>query len=142
MEIACIYFEILQLRAKIQTAMMSCSRFTWITNSNFHRRVWTANLSHTKSLPNPPGHKAERIAAQTLLRSLEFVIQINPEHDTIAACIYSFQSRARAFHLFHMKAAIFYMDSFTSVYFHYFSLIYLLRGKEDSDLNFGFHCSI
>ena len=31
--------EILQLRAKFQTAMVSCSRFIWITNSSDHRRV-------------------------------------------------------------------------------------------------------
>ena len=36
-----------------KTAMVSCSRFIWITNSSHHRRVWTANLLHTKSLPNP-----------------------------------------------------------------------------------------
>ena len=47
-----------QLRAKFQTAMVSCPRFIWITNSSDHRRVWTANLLHTKSLPNPLGHKA------------------------------------------------------------------------------------
>ena len=35
-------FEILQLRAKFQTAMMSCSRFIRITNSSDHRMVWTA----------------------------------------------------------------------------------------------------
>ena len=31
--------EILQLRAKFQTAMLSCSRFIWITNSSNHSRV-------------------------------------------------------------------------------------------------------
>ena len=31
--------EILQLRAKFQTAMVSCSRFIWIRNSSDHRRV-------------------------------------------------------------------------------------------------------
>ena len=31
--------EILQLRGKFQTAMVSCSRFIWITNSSGHRRV-------------------------------------------------------------------------------------------------------
>ena len=36
--------EILQLRAKFQTAMMSCSRVIWITSSTDHRKVWTANL--------------------------------------------------------------------------------------------------
>ena len=30
------------------TAMVSCSRFIWITNSSDHRRVWTPNLLHTK----------------------------------------------------------------------------------------------
>ena len=42
------YAEILHIRAKFQTAMVSCSRLIWITNSNDHRRVWTANLLHTK----------------------------------------------------------------------------------------------
>ena len=31
--------EILQLRAKFLTAMLSCSRIIWITNSSDHRRV-------------------------------------------------------------------------------------------------------
>ena len=31
--------EVLQLRVKFQTAMVSCSRFIWITNSIDHRRV-------------------------------------------------------------------------------------------------------
>ena len=38
--------------------VVSCSKFIWITNSSDHRRVWTANLLQTKSLPNPLGHKA------------------------------------------------------------------------------------
>ena len=42
------YVEILQLQAKFQTAMVECSRFSWITNSSGHRRVWTANLLHVK----------------------------------------------------------------------------------------------
>ena len=29
-------------------AMVSCSRIIWITNSSDHRRVWTANLLHTR----------------------------------------------------------------------------------------------
>ena len=41
-------FEILQLQAKFQTVIVSRSRFIWITNSNDHRRVSTANLLHTK----------------------------------------------------------------------------------------------
>ena len=49
--------EILQLRARFQTAMVSCSRFVRIRNSGNHRRVWTANLLHKKSLPKP-GHRA------------------------------------------------------------------------------------
>ena len=40
--------EILQLRAKFQTAVVPCSRFVWIANSSDHRRIWTANLLHTK----------------------------------------------------------------------------------------------
>ena len=34
-----IKVEILQLRVKFQTAVVSCSRFTWITNSSDRRRV-------------------------------------------------------------------------------------------------------
>ena len=34
-----ILVEILQLRAKFETAMVSCLRFIWITNSSDHRRV-------------------------------------------------------------------------------------------------------
>ena len=87
--------EILQLRAKFQTAMASCSWFIWTTISNDHWRVWTANLLHNKQLPDPQGHMAlwpsglgnylicKRFAVQTLLWSLEFVIQINLKHDTI-----------------------------------------------------------
>ena len=33
--------------------MMSCSRFNWITNYSDHKRVLTANLLDTKTLPNP-----------------------------------------------------------------------------------------
>ena len=40
------------------TAMVLCPRFIRITNSSDHRRIWTANLLHTKLLPNPLGHKA------------------------------------------------------------------------------------
>ena len=74
--------------------MVSCSRFIWIRNSSDHRKVWIANLLHTKSLPNllmalwPSGlcnyFACKRFAVQTLLWSLEFVIQINLEHNTIA----------------------------------------------------------
>ena len=72
-------------------------RFIWITNSSDYRRIWTANFLHTNSLPNPLGHKAilwhswldnefvrRRFAVQTFLWSLEFVIEINLEHDIIA----------------------------------------------------------
>ena len=41
-------FEILQLRVKFQTAMVSRSRFIWITNASDRRRVWTKNLLHMK----------------------------------------------------------------------------------------------
>ena len=34
-----IHVGILQLQAKFQTAMVSCSRFAWITNPSDHRRV-------------------------------------------------------------------------------------------------------
>ena len=53
-----IYVEILHIRAKFQTAMVSCSRFIWVTNSSDHRRVWTANLLHTKYLLDPVGYEA------------------------------------------------------------------------------------
>ena len=78
--------EILQLRAKFQTAMVSCSRFILITNCSDHRRVWSANLLNTKYLPNPLGclepsglgnyFVYKRFAIQTFLWSLKFVIQI------------------------------------------------------------------
>ena len=84
------HVEILQLRAKFQTAVVSCSRFIRITNSSDHRRIWTTNLLHTKSSLNPLGHMAwhqtirddfvwRRFAVQTLLWLLEFVILINLE---------------------------------------------------------------
>ena len=51
--------EILQLRVKFQTVMVSYSRFIWITNSSYHRRVSFANLLHIKYLLNPIGHKTQ-----------------------------------------------------------------------------------
>ena len=41
-ELFCIendFAEIKQLRAKLQTVMLPCSRFIWITNPSDHRRV-------------------------------------------------------------------------------------------------------
>ena len=73
-----IIIKILQLRAKFQTTMVLCSRFIWIADVSDHRRV-----SH--GLGNDFVYN--RFAVQTLLWSLEFVIQINLEHDTIAARI-------------------------------------------------------
>ena len=35
-------------KKKYLTAMVSCSRFFWITNSSDYRRVWTANVLHSK----------------------------------------------------------------------------------------------
>ena len=70
------YVEILQLRAKFQTAIVLCLRFIWITNSSDHRRaLW----------PNGLGNYfvCKTFAVHTLLWSLEFVVQINLEHDTI-----------------------------------------------------------
>ena len=73
----------------------TCLRFFWITNSSDHRSVSTVNLLHKKSLPNLLGHKllwpsglgndfeCKRFTVQTLLWSLEFVIQINLEQNTI-----------------------------------------------------------
>ena len=51
-----INVEVLQLRAKFQTAMVSCLRFVWITISSDHRRVWSANLLHMQEThsSNPP----------------------------------------------------------------------------------------
>ena len=46
-------------KINLKTAMVSGSRFFWITNSSDHRRVSTGNLLHTKWLPNPPGHNAQ-----------------------------------------------------------------------------------
>ena len=37
--ITIIIIEILQLRAKFQATLVSCSRFTWIKNSSDHSRV-------------------------------------------------------------------------------------------------------
>ena len=56
-----------QLRAKFQTARVSCSRFIWITNSSDHRRIWTANLLHTRELSNPLGHKQSSVLKSTSL---------------------------------------------------------------------------
>ena len=39
-------------RRNKRSAMVSCSRFFWITNSSGHERGWTANLLHTKELPS------------------------------------------------------------------------------------------
>ena len=95
-----LYVEILQLQAKFQAAMVPCSRFIWITNSSGCRRVLTAILLYTKSLPNSLDYKAfyrriglgkdfvcKRFTVQTLLWLLEFVIQINLKHNTIADII-------------------------------------------------------
>ena len=56
--------------------MVSCSRFIWITNSSDHGRVWTANLLHTKSLPNPLGHRVllVRWIRSTRIRYLTTVV--------------------------------------------------------------------
>ena len=58
--------EILQRRAKFQTTMVSCSRIIWVTNYLDHIFV------------------CKRFAVQTHLWSLEFVIQIIIERDSIA----------------------------------------------------------
>ena len=78
----------------LKSAMLSCPRFIWITNSSDHRRVWTENLLHTKYLPKPTSpyglvglgkyFVCKKFAVQTLLWSLEFVMQINLGHDNIA----------------------------------------------------------
>ena len=44
-----IFVEILHFRPKFQTAMVSCTRFIWITNTSDHKRIWTPNLLHTSS---------------------------------------------------------------------------------------------
>ena len=78
------YIEILQLRAKFQTAMVSCSRRVWITNSSDRRRFWAANFLHTEYSPNPLGHEAaglgnyfvcKRFAVQTLCSHWNLLIK-------------------------------------------------------------------
>ena len=56
--------------------MVLHSRFTWITNSSDHRRVWNVNLLHTKQLPNPLGHKAWEVRRirSTRIRYLTTVV--------------------------------------------------------------------
>ena len=39
-------------------AMVSCSRFWWVTNSSDHMRVWTKNFLHLMQLSNAPGRKS------------------------------------------------------------------------------------
>ena len=68
--------EILQLRAKLQTVMVSCSRFIWITNSSDHRRPRSSGLGNY--------FVCKRFAVQSLVWSLEFVIQVNLDLNTIA----------------------------------------------------------
>ena len=68
------YFEILQLWAKFHTAIVSCSRCIWITNSSDYSRVWTANLLNAKNLPNPLGHKSKSNPPMVTF------IEINFEH--------------------------------------------------------------
>ena len=87
-----IYTNFKTAYTHVNSAMVLCSIIIWVTNSSDYRRVWTANLLHTKQLPNPVGHKARRIqstrmqeiAVETFLRSLEVVIQIILKRDTIA----------------------------------------------------------
>ena len=71
--------EILQLRAKFQTAIVSRSRFIWITNSSDHRNypaLWPSGFGND--------FVCKRYTVQTIPWSLESVIQINLEYDTIA----------------------------------------------------------
>ena len=49
--------EIFRLRTKFHAAMVSCSRYIWITNSIKHRRIWTANHTYMTLLTNPVDHK-------------------------------------------------------------------------------------
>ena len=65
-----IYVEIIQLWAKFQTAMVLCSRFMVL---------WPSGLGNY--------FVRKRFVVQSLLWSLEFVIQINLEHDNIADII-------------------------------------------------------
>ena len=44
-----IHIEILQLRAKFQTAMVSCSRFIWMKNFNEHTRGFELEISCIRS---------------------------------------------------------------------------------------------
>ena len=73
------YVEILQLWAKFLTLMVPCLRFIWIKNSSCssgHRTVWPANLLYKYYFAY------RRFAVQTLLWSLEFVIQMNFKRNT------------------------------------------------------------
>ena len=78
------YYSVL----KHKIAIVSCSRFVWITNSSDHRRVWTANLLHTREASRLSGlgnyFVCKRFAVQNLLWSLEFVIQTSLDDETIA----------------------------------------------------------
>ena len=62
------YVEILKVRAKFQAAMVPCSKLWLIGLGNFFA--------------------SKRLAVQTLLLSLEFVIQINLDHDTITLLLW------------------------------------------------------
>ena len=91
-----IYVEILQRRAKFQTALVSCSRFNWITQFPVTTGVFELRISCIVScislqiscIPNPNGlgnyFVCKRFAVHTVQWSLEIVIQLNLEHDTIA----------------------------------------------------------
>ena len=87
--------EILQLWAKFQTVMGLCSRFIGsqipVTTGGFELRISSIQNSYLipqairSKWPSGLGNYiiCKRFADQTLLCSLEFVIQINLEHGTI-----------------------------------------------------------
>ena len=87
--------------------MVSCSRFVWITNFSDHRRVWTADLLHRKlptelhtKLPNPLGPTlyARDPQFKPSSCSLEFVIQTNFEHNTVAVWNFARSWNISTFH--------------------------------------------
>ena len=78
-------------KVKFETAMVSCSRFVFITNTFgsatpvVRQQIWVLRIHLTyQTLWVSNYFVCRRFAVQNLLRSLEFVVQINLEHGTIA----------------------------------------------------------
>ena len=98
-----------ELLFSFKIAIVPCSRFVWITNSSDHRRVWTANLLHTREASRLSGlgnyFVCKRFAVQNLLWLLELVIQTNLDNETIAVL-----NLARSWSI--LKHEIFFINSF------------------------------